>query len=172
MRTLNQPFERAMALAALSGFKIALGPAFLSASRHRPDSWKWVMGAVAEMTLDKLGVFPPRYRPSLLIPHALAGAWVARESMREDGEDDPNAAIMGGVVAAGVAISAPIVRIAVNKILGVPDAMLGLAEDYIALQIGSQATDVSINQLPELVRESVSEVSGHVMPALQSAGVR
>jgi hypothetical protein len=40
------------------------------------------------MALDKVGIFPSRFRPPLLIPHTLAGAWVARESLREDGIDD------------------------------------------------------------------------------------
>ena len=29
------------------------------------------MAALGEMFLDKVGVFPPRYRPALLIPHTL-----------------------------------------------------------------------------------------------------
>src|SRR4051794_32110192 len=95
------PFERAMALAAISGLKVALGPAFLATSRRSPNARTWVMAALGEMFLDKVGIFPPRYRPSLLIPHAISGAWVARESMRQDGADDPAAPIMGAVVAAG-----------------------------------------------------------------------
>ena len=96
-----------MALAALSGLKIALGPAFLATSRRWPSRQSWIMAAMGEMVLDKLGVFPPRYRLPLLIPHSLAGAWVARESLREDGEDDPWAAVAGAMVAAGVAVAAP-----------------------------------------------------------------
>jgi hypothetical protein len=107
MRNTNKPFERAMVLAALSGLKIALGPAFLATARRWPSRQSWVMAAVGEMFLDKVGVFPARFRLPLLIPHSLAGAWVARESLREDGEDDPWAAVAGGMVAAGVAIAAP-----------------------------------------------------------------
>jgi hypothetical protein len=73
-----------------------------------------VLAALGEMVLDKVGVFPPRYRPPLLIPHALAGAWVAHESLREEGVDDPWGAAMGAVVAAGVSAVAPIVRTAAN----------------------------------------------------------
>src|SRR5215218_1425763 len=95
MTEMMSPMQRAMALAAVCGSKIALGPAFLETSRRGPNARAWVAGALGEMILDKLGVFPPRYRPSLLIPHTLAGAWVARESLREDGIDDPVAPLVG-----------------------------------------------------------------------------
>jgi len=168
MRDTNRAFERAMVLAALSGLKIALGPAFLATSRRWPGRQSWVMAAVGEMVLDKLGVFPSRFRPPLLIPHSLAGAWVAQESMRADGEDDPWVAVAGGMVAAGVAIAAPLVRIATNKVLGVPDALLGLGEDYLALQFGSQAMDMSMNEITGAAREMVDDVRQRARPALES----
>jgi hypothetical protein len=172
MRNTNQAFERAMVLAALSGFKIALGPAFLATARRWPSRQSWVIAALGEMVLDKLGVFPPRYRPSLLIPHSLAGAWVARESMREDGQDDPWAAVAGGTVAAGVAIAAPIVRMTANKILGVPDALLSLGEDYLALQSGIQAMDLSMDGITGAAREALEDVKERARPALESMGIR
>ena len=79
MANRKTPFERALALAALSGFKIALGPAFLAASRRSPNTGPWALAALGEMFLDKIGVFPPRFRPALLIPHALsAPGWLER----------------------------------------------------------------------------------------------
>ena len=75
MRSNDRSFERAMALAALSGLKIALGPAMLANARGWPGRENWLMVAMGEMFLDKLGVFPPRYRPSLLIPHSLMGGY-------------------------------------------------------------------------------------------------
>lgn len=164
-------FERAMTLAALSGFKIALGPAFLATAQRRPDARNWVMAALGEMFLDKVGVFPARFRPSLLIPHTLAGAWVAHESMKADGVDDPYAAAMGAVVAAGVAAVAPMVRITGSKVLGIPDPLLGLAEDYLALRLGSQALDVPMSQVTEAARDSLECVRDQVMPALHAAGI-
>jgi len=171
MQDHKQSFERAMTLAALSGFKIALGPAFLATARRRPSSRNWVMAALGEMFLDKVGVFPARFRPSLLIPHTLAGAWVAHESMKEDGIDDPQAALMGAVIAAGVASVAPMVRIAASKGLGIPDMLLGVAEDYLALQLGTQAMGLSMEQVTDAARESVEDVGERVMPALRSVGV-
>ena len=169
MPDANQPFERAMTLAALSGLKIALGPAFLLSAKHRPGSRNWVIGAMGEMVLDKLGVFPSRSRLPLLIPHTLAGAWVARESMREDGVDDPWAAPAGAVVAAGVSTIAPMIRIAASKGLGIPDALLGLAEDYLALRLGTQAMGMSMNQVSDLAKESLEEAKERVMPVFEEA---
>ncbi len=172
MPDTKQPFERAMTLAALSGLKIALGPAFLLSARNRPGSRNWVIGAMGEMVLDKLGIFPSRSRLPLLIPHILAGAWVARESMREDGVDDPWAAPMGAVVAAGVSTIAPMIRITASKGLGIPDVLLALAEDYLALRLGTQAMGMSMDQVTDLAKESVEEVREQVMPMLAEARER
>jgi hypothetical protein len=171
MTDTSRAFERAMTLAALSGLKIALGPAFLRTAQRSPSSRNWVTAALGEMFLDKVGVFPPRYRPSLLLPHAIAGAWVAHESLKEDGVEDPWAAAMGGVVAAGVSAVAPMVRITGHKVLGIPDALLGLAEDYFALKLGSQAMGLSMEQVTEAARETVGDVGERLKPALQSVGV-
>jgi hypothetical protein len=171
MRNTNKAFERAMVLAALSGLKVALGPAFLATSRRWPSRQSWVMAAVGEMFLDKVGIFPSRFRLPLLIPHSLAGAWVARESMREEGQDDPWVGVAGGMVAAGVAIAAPMVRIATNKVLGVPDALLGLGEDYLALQFGTQAMEMSMDEVTGAAREMFDEAKERARPALESMGI-
>jgi hypothetical protein len=165
------PFERAMTLAALSGLKLTLGPAFLAATRRRPESRHLVLAAMGEMLLDKAGIFPGRFRLPLLIPRTLAGAWVARESLREDGIDDAGAALAGAVVAAGTACVAPMLRIAARRGLGIPDAVLGAAEDYMALRLGAQATGVSMNQIAEIAKEALEDGKEHVMSALPAVGV-
>jgi len=167
----RKPFERAMTLAALSGLKIALGPAFLATSQRCPESRNWVLAALGEMVLDKVGVLPARFRPSLLIPHTLAGAWVAHQSLKADGVDDPYAVAMGAVVAAGVAAVAPMVRITGSKVLGIPDPLLGIAEDYLALRLGTQAMGLSMNNVGDAAMDSLEGVRDQVMPALQSAGI-
>jgi hypothetical protein len=172
MRSNNRAFERAMALAALSGLRIAFGPAMLATSRRWPSRQSWIMAAMGEMVFDKLGVFPPRYRSALLIPHGLAGAWVARESLREEGEDDPWAAVAGGMVAAGVAVAAPVVRMTINKVLGIPDPLLGLAEDYMAVSCGTQVLEMPMEQLTGAAREVFDDVRERARPALESMGMR
>ncbi len=167
----TKAFEKAMTLAALSGLKIALGPAFLKTRQNSPTARNWVLGALGEMVLDKVGVFPARFRPMLLIPHTLAGAWVARESMIEDGEDGNTGAALGAIVAAGVASVAPMVRIVGSKGLGIPDALLGIAEDYLALKLGSQAMGMTLDQVADAAKESVGEVQEALKPAMEKVGV-
>jgi hypothetical protein len=167
MTETKTPFGRAMALAAVSGLRAALGPAFLETSRSSPKAGNWVLGALGEMALSKTGVLPRGYRPVMLIPHAAAGAWVARESMRKDGMDDePSTAIAGAIVAAGVASVAPIARIALTRGLGVSGMLLGLAEDYLALKIGGEATDMSFAQIGEATRSAVEDLRDRVAPDL------
>ena len=172
MRSTHPSFERAMALAALSGLKLSLGPALLATSRRWPSRQNWILAAMGEMFFDKLGIFPPRYRPSVLIPHTLAGAWVARESLREDGEDDPWAALACGMVAAGVAVAAPVLRMTINKLVGVPDSVLGLAEDYMAISCGTQVLEMPMDEIKGAAREAFDDVRERARPALQSMGMR
>lgn len=159
------PFQRAMTLAAITGLKATLGPAFLTTSRRRPEGHGWVLAALGEMVLDKVGILPSRFHPALLIPHTLAGAWVAHESLKDDGVHDPLAAPLGAVVAAGFASVAPMARIAARRGLGIPDPVLGLAEDYFALRLGSQATGLSMDQVANVAKESLEVVKEQIMPA-------
>ena len=166
MMNERSPFERAMALAALSGFKLALGPAFLAASRKSPSAGTWALAALGEMLLDKIRILPPRYRPGLAIPHALAGAWVARESMRDSGLDDPLAPLAGAAVAAGVSCVSSLARIGLRAGMGVADPLLGVGEDYVALKLGTQATGVTLGEVGELARDSVENLGRSVAPSL------
>jgi hypothetical protein len=155
-----------MALAALSGFKMTLGPAFLAASRNSTSAGTWALGALGEMLLDKIRIFPPRYRPGLAIPHALAGAWVARESMRDEGLDDPLAPVAGAAVAAGVSCVASLARIALRRGFGLADPLLGIGEDYVALRLGTETTGVTLGQVGVLARERAKEFGRSIAPAL------
>lgn len=171
-------FERAMKLAVLSGFKAALGPALLKTAQGKPDARQWVTAAMAEMVLDKVGILPSRSRLPLLIPHAISGAWVAQECMREEGiEDDPWIAPMGAAVAAGIATFAPMLRIAASRVLGIPDMVLGVGEDYCALKLGSEAVGLPMEELTraakdsvENFKETVGNLKESMMPIAQSVG--
>src|SRR5207253_9837844 len=101
----------------------------------------------------------------------LRGAWVGRESKRSDGEDGPWVAVAGGMVAASVSIAAPIVRMAASKVLGVPDALLGLGEDYLGLQYGTQAMDLPMDEITGAACEVFEDVRKRAEPALESMGI-
>jgi hypothetical protein len=167
---MNASFEKAMKLAVLSGLKATLGPALFMTAQRRPNREAWVAAAIGELVLDKMGILPSRSRLPVLIPRAISGAWVARESMRADGIDDPWAAPMGAAVAAGVATFAPMLRKSGSRLLGIPDPILGLAEDYLALRLGTDAVGMSMSEVTDAARQSVEDLKERVMPALQSVG--
>ena len=173
MTALKPAPEEALMLAALCGFKIALGPAFLAASKRAPATKGWAAAAIGEMALDKLGVFPARYRPMLLVPHTVAGAMTAAQSLKEDGEEvDPSVVAAAAVVAAGVTATLPLVRIALSKVVGFPDIFLGLAEDYVALQLGTKAVGMSMDQVKAVARESVEGLTERARPQLDELAER
>lgn len=174
MAELKPSHEKALALAALCGFKIALGPAFLRASQRAASTQTWTAAALGEMTLDKLNVFPARYKPMLLIPHTLAGVWTARESLREDGEeaDDPSVLAAAAVVAAGVTVTLPLIRIALQSGLRIPNYLVGLAEDYVALQLGTKATGMTMDEVKAVASESLAGVGAQLRPAIDEATER
>ncbi len=108
---------------------------------------------------------------SPLVPRTIAGTWVARESLKEDGIDDPLAAPLGTVVAAGFACVAPMVRIAVNRAIDIPDSPLGLAKDYFSLRLSTGVTGIPMERVTETAKESFEELREQVKSVAESLGV-
>ncbi|MHC5536807.1 hypothetical protein ACYOEI_00875, partial [Singulisphaera rosea] len=77
---------------------------------------------------------------------------------------------MGAAVAAGAALIAPMLRYSLRKVLGIPDPILAVAEDYIALRIGTEAVGLSMDEVTQVAREAVEDIKDQVVPALQSVG--
>jgi hypothetical protein len=163
----NSPMERALRLAAVTGLKTTFGPALISAAQDRPERKVLAMAALGEMVVDILPYMPSRSRLPLLLPRIFAGYWTAKKSLEADGIDDNGVAAMGAAVAAGVAIAAPMIRKTLSVVLGVPDAVLGVAEDYLALKIGAEAAGLSMDDLKSIATEAVSGMTGSVGPILE-----
>ncbi len=158
------PQQKALTLAAISGLKTALGPALAMAGQRR-TGWKTLaVATIGEMILDKLPFMPSRHSLPLLIPRALAGYWAAKTSLEADGIDDPQTAALGAAVAAGVASFAPLVRGTASTLLGVPDSLVGVMEDYLALKLGGQAAGLSMEQIRQMSREAVAGFQEELMP--------
>ena len=167
MASFDSPFERAIKLAVVTGLRCAMGPALLAAAHDRPERRNLAMAAMGEMVVDKLPLIPSRSSLPLLIPRALAGAWVTRESLRHDGVDEPWAAPVGAAVAVGAATVAPLIRGALHTLLRIPQPILGLAEDYLALRLGGEAVGLTMDDLKQIGSESVDEIKGHVLPVVE-----
>jgi uncharacterized membrane protein len=171
--------ERALKMAVVTGLRAALGPALVARAQHRPEGQHLALAALGELIYDKLPFVPSRdAMPSLLV-RGLAGAWVAGKCVEQDGEDaDPWAAPLGAAVAMGVAVAAPKIRKSLGWTLRVPQPVLGLIEDYIALRLGTEAMGLSMHQVSETAQESVGDLrerfhlEGLTMPwaVAQSAG--
>ncbi len=163
----NSPIERALRLAAVTGLKATFGPALISAKLRRPEHKTLAMAALGEMVVDLLPFMPSRSSLPLLIPRAVAGYWTAQKSLEADGIDDPGTAAMGAAVAAGVAIAAPMVRRILRTVLRVPDALLGVGEDFLALKVGAQAAGLSMDDLKAIATEAMSGMTDHVTPLIE-----
>ena len=163
----NAAFERAVKLAVVTGLRAALGPALLAAAHNRPERNNLAMAALGEMVVDKLPLVPSRSSLPMLVPRALAGAWVVHESLKHDGVEEPWAAPLGAAVAVGAATFAPKIRGLIHTLLGIPQPVLGVVEDYLALKLGGEAVGLSMDDLKQIGNRSVDEIKGHLMPAVE-----
>jgi hypothetical protein len=172
MATGGAAFEKAMKLAVVTGLRCTLGPALLAASRARPERKNLALLALGEMAADKLPLMPSRDSLPLLLPRAVAGAWVAKQVVEEEeGQSaDSWTPALGAAVAVGVATLAPVIRGTLRHVLGLPDALLGLAEDYLALKLGGEAVGMSLDQIGHIAGESIDSVKNALVPATQSEG--
>lgn len=164
---------RGIVLGAISGLKTTYGPALLATSR-RSKGWEALaLAAMAEMVVDKLPGVPSRSRPSLMLPRALAGFWAAKSSIEEPGEAryDSQAlgvALAGAAAAMGVAYFTPSIREMLRVKLGVPDAVIGFAEDALALAAGSSVVGMPASDLYHAGEAALTEARhGRVWPAVR-----
>jgi hypothetical protein len=155
----NTSMDRALKLAAVTGLRLALGPAIVARARYRPERHALALAALGEMVFDKLPFAGGRDALPSLIARGVAGAWVAGEVAEgETGVRDPWAAPLGAAVAMGVAVAAPKVRRTLGWTTGLSQVFLGAVEDYFALRVGTAAAGMSMNELPEAARESVDDL--------------
>jgi uncharacterized membrane protein len=172
--------ERALKLAVVTGLRAMLGPALVSHSQHRPERHNLALAALGEMVFDKLPGVPGRDTLLPLIARGAAGAWVAAKCVEEDGERaDPWAVPLGAAVAMGVAVAAPKIRRTLGWTTGIPQPILGLIEDYLALKLGTETLGLSLNDVTEAAKESVDDLRDRarqwelpevVRPLAQSVG--
>jgi len=162
MTNSKRAFERAMRLSLVSGLRSTFGVALIEAAYDRPNRKNWALAALGEMVIDKIPGIPSRASLPVMLPRALAGAYVAQQVMEREGVEDQWAAPMGAAVAAGVAALAPRVRGLLRTVLGVPGPLLGLAEDYLALKLGGEALGLTMDDLRQIGEESIEDVKGYV----------
>jgi uncharacterized membrane protein len=157
----SSSMEQALKMAVVTGMRAALGPALVARAQHRPEQQHLALAALGELVFDKLPYVPSRDALPSLIVRGLAGAWAAGKCVDQDGENaDPWAAPLGAAVAVGVAVVAPKVRESLGWALGVPQPVLGLIEDYLALRLGAEAMGLSMGQVSDAAQETVGGLGG------------
>ncbi len=165
--TGNGSLGKVVALAAVTGMRMALGPALLAAAYRKPGREALALAAMGEMVLDTLPGMPSRNNLMVLLPRALAGFWVGRELAQEEGIDNPWAGPAGAASAVAAALVAPRIRATLSQSFHVPDSLLGLAEDALAVGIGSVAVGLSVNELKDAGETAFHELrEGRIGPAL------
>ena len=151
--------ERALKLAVVTGLRAALGPALIARAQHRPEQQHLALAALGELIFDKLPMVPSRDTLPSLVARGMAGYWVASKCVEEDGENaDPWAGALGAAVAMGVAVAAPKIRKSLGWTLRIPQPVLGLLEDYLALKLGTEAVGLSMDQVSDAAKESVDDL--------------
>ena len=160
-----------MRLAVVSGLRSTFGMALVEAAYDRPNRKSWAMAALSEIVVDKIPFVPSRANLAVMIPRAVAGAYVARQVMDREGVEDPWVAPMGAAVAAGTAALAPRIRGALG-LLGMPGLLLGLAEDYLALKVGGEALGLTMNDLKSIGAETVDDLKAHFSALMDDGAAR
>lgn len=168
MTDSKRAFERAMRLAAVTGLRASFGPALLAAATNNANRRNWALAAVGEMVVDKVPGVPSRATLPAMLPRAAAGYYVAKQIMEREGVDDPWVAPLGAAVAAGVGAIAPRIRGLLGLVLRVPSPVIGLAEDYLALKIGSEAVGLTMDDLKRIGEESLEDMQGLVDKATEA----
>ncbi len=130
-----QPYLRALGIGLVSGLRSMTGPA---ATRIRGGGMPALVVpllALGELIADKLPGIPPRTSPPALAVRVLAGGFAGSSLVGDDGDRRIGFALgaAGAVAAAYLALR---LRTAAAAKTGLPDPVIALAEDAVALSAG------------------------------------
>jgi uncharacterized membrane protein len=146
---MNQrSFNSALLFGVTAGLRSMTAPALLALGQQQAGARRiWLLSnprtarvliglAVGELVLDKLPFAPNRISPGALSGRLLSGAMCGAAVAREDQQAGALLGIAGALVSsfAGYAIRKSAVRAS-----GLPDALVALAEDVLAIGTGMAA---------------------------------
>lgn len=132
----TQGYSRALGLGAICGLRTMMGPALIADAA--PPGLKLILRlmALGELIVDKLPKTPNRIAPGPLAGRAFSGAVVGYFVCRETKVAPWLGAILGGCAAVGGAYGGYYGRKALVERLRLPDAVVAVAEDALAVGIG------------------------------------
>lgn len=147
---------RALGLGAVSGLRAIAGPALLSRAAARGEfdglAGTWfeflmrkrvatvlTLMALGEMAVDKSGLVPDRIAWGPLAGRSASGAFVGAALFSASGDPWAAGAALGSVAAVAGSYAGYNFRVLPHRRFGIPDLILGLIEDAIAVMAGSAA---------------------------------
>jgi uncharacterized membrane protein len=149
---MNQrSFTSAVLLGVTAGLRSMTAPASLALAQQQPGAERiWLLDspraarvlttlAVGELIFDKLPFAPKRIAPAGLSGRLLSGAMCGAAVARED---QAAGALLGIAGALAGSFGGYFLRKRAGRASGVPDALLGLAEDGVAIGIGLVAASL------------------------------
>ncbi|HSK18794.1 MAG TPA: DUF4126 family protein [Longimicrobiales bacterium] len=153
MSRIRSVFFGALGVGVVSGMRTFLMPALLSRASPAPPGTSSANGAahllrspavsnalalasLGELIGDKLPMAPDRTEVPSLAARAVSGGFAATVIASWNSEAAVPAAVLGSVGAIGSAHVMVRLRTAIGRRLDIPDPLVGLAEDCLALAIG------------------------------------
>ena len=144
---------RALALGAVAGLRSAMAPALLSRAASGPGvgqrgdtvyaaftlpnvSTLLTLAAIGELVVDKLPILPDRIAIAPLAGRAASGALVGAALFAAENASDQVGALLGALGAVAGASAGYYARVTATDSLGVPDLVVALVEDAVAVAGG------------------------------------
>jgi len=149
---MNQrAFNSALLLGVTAGLRSMTAPASLALAQQQKFEHErlWPLGsrrvaqvltmlAIGEMVFDKLPFAPNRIAPGVLTGRVLSGAMCGAAVSRRD---QKAGALLGMAGALAGSFAGYFIRKAAGRTSGLPDAVIALAEDALAMGIGAVAVN-------------------------------
>jgi uncharacterized membrane protein len=146
---MNQrSFNSALLFGVTAGLRSMTAPALLALAQQQPGKQRhWLMAdrrvaralttmAVGELVFDKLPFAPNRIAPAGLSARMLIGAMCGAAASRDDEKAGALVGMAGALVSSFVGYA---LRKGIGRASRVPDALVALAEDGVAIAIGMTA---------------------------------
>jgi len=153
----QRSFTSALLFGVTAGLRTMTAPALLALAQQQPGGGKvWLLGsrrtsqvltllALGELVFDKLPFAPSRLSPGGLSGRLLAGAMCGAAVVSED---QRAGALLGAAGALAGSFAGYGLRKSAGKASGVPDALVALVEDGVAIGIGVVAAKMSSDREP------------------------
>ncbi len=145
----------ALAAGAVAGMRTMTAPAVVSYKMMRINkaegqehasglsggrvSATLALAALGELVADKLPKTPNRTVPQALVMHGLSGAFAGAAVSGRGSDARIRGAVLGGLAAIGAAYGMYYLRAWLVKRSGIPDAVVALGEDAIAITLAWKA---------------------------------